>query len=109
MQGTSDENTRLRQAFDRMPKIPGHGETALGRHRSIRKEWVMRVIAEPYERYETITTDGERRTILTGQVPETNHWIMVVFVGAPETGRFLTAYTNRGLIKKYGGLPWETP
>ena len=34
---------------------------------------------------------------------------MVVFVGEPETGRFLTAYTNRGLVKKYGGLPWEIP
>ena len=104
-----DENARLRQAFDRMPKIPGHGETVLGRHGSIRKEWIMRVIAEPYERYETITSDGERRTILTGRVPEAKHWIMVVFVGEPKTGRFLTAYTNRGLVKKYGGLPWEIP
>ena len=109
MQGTSDEDFTLRQAFDRMPKIPGHGETVLGRHKSVRKEWVMKVIAEHHERYETITSDGERRTILTGRVPETNHWIMVVFVGDTETGRFLTAYTNRGLIKKYGGLPWDIP
>ena len=54
MQGTSDEDFTLRQAFDRMPKIPGHGETVLGRHKSVRKEWVMKVIAEPHERYETI-------------------------------------------------------
>ena len=32
---------------------------------------------------------------------------MVVFVGDIETGLFLTAYRNRGLIKKYGGLPWD--
>jgi len=105
----SDENARLRRAFDRLPKIPGHGETVLGRHSSIRKEWIMMVIAEPYERYESVTTDGELRTILTGRVPEAKHWLMVVFVGEPETGRFLTAYTNRGLVKKYGGLPWEIP
>ena len=103
------ENARLRRAFDRLPKIPGHGETVLGRHTSIRQEWIMKVIAGPYERYEVVTTDGERRTILTGRVPESNHWIMVVFVGDPETGMFLTAYTNRGLVKKYGGLPWEIP
>ena len=57
MQGTSDEDFTLRQAFDRMPKIPGHGETVLGRHKSVRKEWVMKVIAEPHERYETITSE----------------------------------------------------
>ena len=89
------ENAILRRAFDHMPKIPGHGETVLGRHTSIRKEWVMKIIAEPYERYEVVTTDGEHRTILTGRVPESNHWIMVVFVGNPETGLFLTAYRTK--------------
>lgn len=76
-------------------------------HTSISKEWIMRVVAEPYERYEVVATDGEHRTILTGRVPESNHWIMVVFVGNPETGLFLTTYRNRGMIKKYGGLPWD--
>lgn len=58
------ENARLRRAFDYMSKIPGHGETVLGRHASIRKEWIMQVIAEPYERYEVVTTDGEHELSL---------------------------------------------
>ena len=103
----SDEIERLRQAFDRLPKVAAHGANALERHDSIRPEWVMQIIAEPYERYETHSTYGELRTVLAGRVPESPQWIMVVFVGDPETGRFLTAYHNKNLARRYGGRPWE--
>ena len=103
------ESERLRQAFDRLPKVARYGAAALERHDSIRPEWVMRVIAEPFQRYEMHTSYGERRTIITGRVPESTQWIMVVFVGDPETGRFLTAYHNKNLAKRYGGRPWGNP
>lgn len=98
----------LRRAFDRLPKVAGHGVDALERHDSVRPEWVMRVIAEPFERYETYTSYGERRTVVTGRVPESSQWIMVVFIGDPETGSFLTAYHNRSLARRYGGRPWQS-
>ena len=101
------ENARLRRAFDAMPKVPVHGETTPQRHSSVRPEWIMRIIADPYERYEVHTPAGERRTILTGRVPESRQWIMLVFVGDPETGAFLTAYHKKQLAKVYGGRPWE--
>ena len=46
-------------------------------------------------------------TVLTGRVSESRQWIMVVFVGDPETGKFPTAYHNRQLEDKYGGRPWQ--
>ena len=103
----SDDVVELRRAFERLPKVVGHGATALERHGIIRPEWIMRVVAEPYERYETFTSYGERRTIVTGRVPESSQWIMVVFIGDPETGRFLTAYHNKNLTRRYGGRPWQ--
>ena len=107
MYDAANENARLRQAFDEMRKTPIHGETMPERHSSVRPEWIMRIIADPYERYETHTPEGERRTVLTGRVPESRQWIMVVFVGDPETGEFLTAYHKKQLAKEYGGRPWE--
>lgn len=107
--GADDDIEALRQAFVRLPKVGGHGGTALERHSSIRPEWVMRVIEEPFERYEVHTSYGERRTVITGRVPESSQWIMVVFIGDPETGRFLTAYHNKNLARKYGGRPWHNP
>ena len=98
----------LRRAFDRLPKVAGHGVDALERHDSIRSEWVMRVIAEPFERYEIYTSYGERRTVVTGRVPESSQWIMVVFIGDLETGSLLTAYHNRSLARRYGGRPWQS-
>jgi hypothetical protein len=103
----SDDTEQLRQAFDRLPKVAEHGAAALERHDSIRPEWVMQTIAEPYERYATHTTYGERRTVLTGRVPDSTQWITIVFVGDPGTGRFLTAYHNKNLAKRYGGRPWD--
>lgn len=104
---TDDERARLRRAFELLPKASGHGESTLQRHRDIRPEWIMEIIADPYERYESYTRSGERSTVLTGRVPESAQWIMVVFIGDPETGLFLTAYHNRQLAKEYGGRPWS--
>ena len=101
------ERARLRRAFDLLPKVPGHGDTALVRHSDILPEWVMLIVASSHERYEAVTPGGERRTVLTGRVPESRQWIMVVFVGDPETGEFLTAYHSRQLEEKYGGRPWR--
>ena len=104
---SADDIEELRRAFDGLPKVAGHGVTALERHDAVMPEWVMRVIEEPFERYEMYTSYGERRTVITGRVPESSQWIMVVFVGDPETGSFLTAYHNKNLARRYGGRPWR--
>ncbi len=70
-------------------------------------EWVMLIIANPYERYPEYR-DGTLRTILVGRVPESRQWIKVVFEGTPETGGFLTAYRDKRLGRRYGGGPWAT-
>ena len=103
---TDEERARLRRDFDLLPKVVGHGETALERHDDIRPEWVMLIVAAPHERYDATGSRGDQRTVLTGRVPESPQWIMVVFVGSPETGEFLTAFHNRDLEEKYGGRPW---
>ena len=105
---TDEERARLRRAFESLPKIPGHGESTFERHK-IPPEWIMEIIADPYEQYEMHTPEGERRTIIIGRVPESRQWIVVVFVGDPETGRLLTAYHDKNLMKKYGGRPWIPP
>ena len=104
---SDEERARLRRAFDLLPKVPDHGETVLERHDQILPEWIMQIIADPYEEMEVYTQEGERRTILNSRVPESRQWIMVVFVGDPETGEFLTAYHNKRLERKYGGRPWR--
>ena len=101
------ENAELHQAFDNLRKAPSHGDSALRRHGNIRPEWVMRVLSEPYDRYEERTSSGERRTIIVGRVPQSQQWIKLVFIGEPETGEFLTAYNDRRLAEKYGGRPWD--
>ena len=98
---TDAERARLRRAFELLPKVEGHGD--------ILPEWIMEIIANPYRSDEVYTQEGERRTVLTGRVTESRQWIMVVFVGGPETGRFLTAYHNKNLVKEYGGRPWSMP
>lgn len=100
------EIRRLREAFERMPKAPEHGETALSRHSDILPEWIVQVIESPYDRYEEYTSSGERRTIIVGRVAQSQRWIKVVFIGDPETEELLTAYHDRRLTKKYGGRPW---
>ena len=106
---TDEERARLRRAFELLPKVPGHGEEAVYRHSDVLPEWIMEIIANPYDKYEVRTRAGEQRTVLTGRVPESLQWIMVVFVGDPETGRFLTAYHNKELEREYGGRPWSVP
>lgn len=106
---TDAERARLRRAFELLPKVPGHGEEVIYRHRDVLPEWIMEIIANPYHSSEVYTQRGERRTVLTGRVPESRQWIQVVFVGDPETGRFLTAYRNKNLAKEYGGRPWSIP
>ena len=104
---TDEERARLRRAFEALPKVTGHGETSPVRHRDVLPEWIMQIVAHPYDRDEVYTDSGERRTVLNGRVSESRQWIVVVFVGDPETGRLLTAYHNRKLEDKYGGRPWE--
>ena len=106
---TDAERARLRRAFDLLPKIEGHGDTALERHTDVLPEWIMQIIADPYRSDEVYTQERERRTVLAGRVPESRQWIQVVFVSDPETGRFLTAYHNKQLEREYGGRPWDIP
>ena len=102
-EGSSGENARLRRAYHRMRKVRGH---TLSRHPSIRPEWVMQIIEEPYGRYEEYQY-GERRTCLIGRIRESSQWIKLVFVDDPETGKFLTAYQDKRLAIRYGGRPWQ--
>ena len=103
-----DENALLRQAYDRMRKAPRHGEDAQNRHSDIQPEWVMRIIANPYDRFEEKDPSGEKVTIIVGRVPESRQWIKLVFTEDPETGLFLTAYNDRRLERRYGGRPWQS-
>ena len=107
MGSDADEIARLRRAFDALPKVSGHGEQAIRRHGNIRPEWVMKIIAEPYETFEELDDLGRVYTIFTGRVPESRQWIKVVFAGNLDTGAFLTAYNDGRLVKRYGGRPWN--
>lgn len=104
--GTPEEDQRLRSAFARLPKTPRHGATLAERHGDVLPEWVMRIIADPYDRYTEIN-DGREITILVGRVPASRRWIKVIFIGTPETGQFHTAYRDRRLDRQYGGGPWS--
>ena len=102
-----EEIDRLRREFDALPKVPGHGDSALRRHSNIRPEWVMQILREPYHTYEELSDYGERDTVIVGRVPQLNQWIKIVFIGEPETGAFLTVYNDRRLEDQYGGRPWD--
>ena len=102
----ADEDRRLRQAYEDLPKTEIHGVSAPERHPDVHPEWVMQIIAEPYERFEEYR--GETRmTVLVGPVPLASQWIRLVFVGDPEAGLFHTAYMDRRLAERYGGRPWQ--
>ena len=101
---TDEERERLRRVFDVLPKVPIREESALERRNEILPGWVMAILEEPYDVY---TSVGEHRTILTGRMAESRQWTMSLFVGNPETGRFLSAYHNRDLEEKYGWRPWR--
>ena len=45
----SDEDARLRLAFARLPKNARHGTTFSERRGGVLPEWVMQVIAHPYD------------------------------------------------------------
>ena len=102
----ANENRRLRQAYEDLPKTDMHGISATERHPDVRPEWVMQIIAEPYERFEEYRA-GRLMTVLVGRVPPAPQWIKLVFVGDPETGLFHTAYMDRRLAERYGGRPWQ--
>ena len=107
MPNDPDEMARLRREFDALPKVLGHGDSALIRHPNIRPEWVMRILREPFHRYGEIGDDGQQHTIVVGRVPQLNQWIKIVFIGEPETGHLLTVYNDRRLESQYGGRPWS--
>ncbi len=107
MPSDPEEIARLRRDFDALPKVPGHGDSALRRHPNIRPEWVMQILREPFHRYEEIGSNGQRHTIIVGRVPELNQWIKIVFIGEPGTGALLTVYNDRRLEDQYGGRPWD--
>ena len=101
-----NEDERLRREYEALPKVHVHGERAAQRHPEIRPEWVMQVIYDPYDRWQTVMSDGEVRTILVGRVLPFSQWIAVVFLGDEITGALLTHYANRQLERRYGGRPW---
>ena len=106
---TDEERARLRRAFELLPEVAGHRDTALERHGDVLPEWIMEIIANPYHSSEVYTQERELRTVLAGRVPESRQWITVVFVGDTETGLFLTAYHKKNLEREYGGRPWNIP
>ena len=87
-------------------------ENLRARHPEMKPEWVIQVMENPREQ-KVETFRGERRTIMTGRVPEFNQWIVVVLIGDVERDGLdnlilLTAYPDRRLEKEYGGRPWLT-
>jgi len=102
----ADEDLRLRQDYEDLPKTEMHGVSTAERHPDVRPEWVIQIMAEPYERFEEYRA-GTRMTVLVGRVPQASQWIRLVFVGDPETGLFHTAYRDRRLAERYGGRPWQ--
>lgn len=100
------EIARLRLAFDAMPKVQAHGEETFERHPDIRPKWIMKIVEEPYDQFETYR-NGRRRTVIVGRLPQLRQWVSVVFDGEPATGVFLTAYQDSRLTKRYGGRPWQ--
>lgn len=102
----SNDNERLRREFDALPKTPDHGETVLERHPEILPEWVMRIIYDPYGRWQEISASGETSTVLAGRVPEFSQWIRVVLLG--DDNLFHTAYPDHRLADLYGGRPWRS-
>ena len=101
----TNENLRLRLAYEDLPKTELHGFSSEERHPDVRPEWIMQIIAEPYDRFEEYRA-GTRMTVLVGRVPQARQWIKLVFIGDPETGLFHTAYMDRRLSGRYGGRPW---
>ena len=105
-----DEIPRLRREYDRLAKVPVHGQEISSRHPNINAEWVMRVINDPYDQWEeTDPRTGELRTVLVGRVPPFRQWIKVVFAGVGNSRKLLTAYADRRLAQYYGGRPWAIP
>jgi len=92
--------------YEDLPKTELHGVSAEERHPDVLSEWIMRIIAEPFDRY-TDDREGTHMTVLVGRVPEVQQWIKLVFIGDPETGLFHTAYIDRRLSRRYGGRPWQ--
>ena len=107
MSSNPDEAASLRRAFDALPKVQGHGDSAVIRHPNIRPEWVMQILREPFHTFEELGNDRQWNTVVVGRVPESNQWIKLVFVGEPATGALLTVYNDRRLEERYGGRPWD--
>ena len=97
------ETRRLRQAYDALPKVRGHGETTLQRHSVLQPEWIISIIENPYDQW----LKPDRRQNLVGRIPQFNQWIMVVLEPQDGGWALLTAYPHRALEKKYGGRPWR--
>ncbi len=105
---SENETRRLREEFELLPKVSGHGEDVGVRHSELRPEWIMRIIEEPYDQWQEVnSSNGEVRIILAGRVRESNQWIRVVFAIIGDSREFITAYQDRRLSKKYGGRPWQ--
>ena len=107
MASDPDEIARLRRRFDALPKVFGHGQSALIRHSNIKPEWVVQILDAPFHIFAEVGSAGQRNTIVVGRVPESDQWIKLVFIGDLETGSLLTVYNDRRLEDLYGGRPWD--
>lgn len=103
---SESENRLLRQEYDQLPKTELHGTSNTERHPDVEPEWIMRILADPYDRFEEYR-GNTRMTVIVGRVPQVDQWIRLVFIGDPETGLFHTAYKDRRLARKYGERPWS--
>ena len=97
----SDENARLRRAYDMLPKT-AHADPAREQH-EVRREWVAQIIENPYDTWEEIDSEGRPSIVLAGRVEGVSQWIKVVI---SLDGRLVTAFPDRRLTKRFGERPW---
>ena len=88
MHSDKDENARLRQAFDQLPKTM-HGSSLLERHPYMRPEWVMRIIEGPYDQWYEYDIYGRRASVFAGRVEGFSQWIKVAL---NENGTLVSAF-----------------
>ena len=103
MNQQSDENRRLRRAFDRLPKTD-HAQDVFERHPEVRPEWVMQVIEDPYEEWTENDARGRHSRVIAGRVVGASQWIKVIL--NPQ-GQLITAHFDHHLEDRFGGRPWS--
>ena len=98
----SDENARLRRAFDLLPKTD-HAKDVFERHPEVRPEWVMQIIENPYDEWTETDARSRRSRVIAGRVAGASQWIKVIL--NPQ-GQLVTSHFDHHLEDRFGGRPW---